>query len=155
VYYFIDLVKPSIVLDKLRNSLSIYPLQQIFNYSVYWENRKIVHYMMTTNILFVYPIYNNLYSLVADKKWGCFDLVTRNMLYEFDDIFEKLPEECYPNILELGRRLKRLNKLDFNDKIKAYLHNHNLETMKNLEAFMKYERLPLDVSKLVASYLLY
>jgi hypothetical protein len=74
---------------------------------------------------------------------------------EFDQIFDKIPEESYPCVLELSRQLRRKKILDYNPKIKKYVDLHNRETMKNLEPFMKDQRLPQDISNLVASYLLY
>lgn len=155
IYYFIDGVKPEKVVDQLMNQLHLYQVEQLFHYHIYWENKSLVHYMMKKNILLHNSSYPNFYSLVVDKKWKCFGIVTNLMWDEFDVIFDKISPESYDCVLDLSRILRYRKILDYNPKIKKYVENHNLETMKKIEPFMNHKRLPLDVCKLVATYLLY
>jgi len=155
IYYFIKEVDHKSVIDQLVSRFQLRELQKIFNYHVYWEHKSIVEYMMNSSLLFQYPAYTDLHRLVAEEKWGCFEMITNHLLNAFDDIFEKLPVESYPCMLELARRLKVNQKLEHNPKIKQYVTNYNKETMKRIEPFMKYERLPQDLNHLVAGYLLY
>jgi hypothetical protein len=155
IYYFIEDVDHRAVIDKLFTRLQIRELQHIFNYHVYWEHKSIVKYMMNSGLLFQYPTYTDLHTLVSEEKWGCFDMITGHLFNAFDDIFEKLPIDSYSCILELARRLKDNKKLDHNPKIKQYVSEYNKQTMKRIDPFIKYERLPQDLNNLVAGYLLY
>jgi hypothetical protein len=155
IYYFIEEVNSFSVIDRLMNSLNLFDIDKIFHYQVYWENQTLVRYMLKKNILLHYPTYPYFHTLIADQKWGCFDLVTKTMFDEFDTIFDKINPESYSCVLELGRRLKESYKIIYNPNIKSYLERHNTETMKQLVPFMKQERLPQDINHLVASYLLY
>lgn len=156
VYHIIDQVDSFKVVDRLMNGLHLYPVEKMFHYHVYWENEKLVRYMLRKNILLQFVTYPDFHILVADQKWLCFDLVTSLMSEEFDTIFDKLHPDQYHCVLELGRRLRlKLPSLCLTPKIKQYLDDHNKNTMKQLEPFMNNQVLPLDVNKLVASYLLY
>jgi hypothetical protein len=155
IYYFIDAVDSKSVIDKLMRKLQLFDIDKIFHYQVYWENQSLVRYMLKKNILLHYPTYPHIHTLIADQKWGCFDLVTTLMFDEFDTIFDKINPDSYSCVLELGRRLKESYKLFYNPKIKSYLEQYNTETMKRLVPFMEQERLPQDINHLVASYLLY
>jgi hypothetical protein len=155
IYYFIDEVNSFVVIDRLMNSLNLFDIEKLFHYHVYWENQNLVRYLLKKNILLNYPTYPHFYTLVLDQKWGCFDLVTPFMMEEYDTIFDKINPDSYTCVLELGLRLKKQQKLYYTPKIKKYLENHNLETMKNLKPFIDNTILPLDINKLVVSYLLY
>jgi hypothetical protein len=111
--------------------------------------------MLKKNILLHYPTYPHIHTLIAEQKWGCFDLVTTLMFDEFDTIFDKINPDSYSCVLELGRRLKENHKIIYNPKIKSYLERYNTETMTQLEPFMDNVLLPLDINKLVSSYLIY
>ncbi len=155
VYYLIDQVDGYKVVDYLMRGLHLSSIEKMFHYHVYWENKELVLYMLRKNILLQFVTYPDFHILVTDKKWRCFDLVTSLMAEEFDTIFDKLHPDNYDCILELGRRLKKQHKLFYNPKIQNFLNEHNLEIMKQLQPFINNEILPLDVNKMIASYLLY
>jgi len=148
-------VKSEQVVDKLMRGLHLYQVEKLFHYHVYWENKPLVQYMMRKNVLLHNSVYDEFYSLVVDKKWKCFGIVTNLMWDEFDVIFDKISPDFYHRVLDLSRILRARKILEYNPKIKKYVEDHNLETMKQLHPFMSHKRLPLDVCKLVASYLLY
>lgn len=155
IYYFIKEVDHSEVIDQLVSRFQFRELQNIFNYHVYWENKAIVDYMMKSSIFFQYPNYPDLHRLVEEEKWSCFDMITGHVFTEFDNLFDKLPVDSYPCMLELARRLKHSNKLKYNPKLNQYVVEYNKKTMARIEPFMKYQRLPQDLNHLVAGYLLY
>jgi len=155
IYYIIDAVDSFAVVDKLMRKLQLFDIEKLFHSHVYWENKPLVSYMLKKNILLHYPTYPHIHTLIADQKWGCFDLVTTIMFDEFDTIFDKIHPDSYSCVLELGRRLKKSDKINFNPKINKFLDEYNLKTMKQLQPFMEQERLPQDLNHLVASYLLY
>jgi len=155
IYYFIDKVNSFDVVDRLMRKLQLFDIEKMFHYHVYWENQPLVLYMLKKNILLHYPTYPHIHTLIAEQKWGCFDLVTTLMFDEFDTIFDKINPDSYSCVLELGRRLKENHKIIYNPKIKSYLERYNTETMTQLEPFMDNVLLPLDINKLVSSYLIY
>jgi hypothetical protein len=155
IYYFINEVNSFAVIDRLMNSLNLFDIEKLFHYHVYWENQTLVRYLLKKNILLHNATYPHFHTLIMDQKWGCFDLVTSFMMEEFDTIFDKINPDSYSCVLELGRRLKAQHKLYYNPKIKTYLEQHNIETMKQLQPFLENTRMPLDINKLIVSYLLY